>query len=464
MARILPALALALALAASHAEADPCGFVPPVVIQGSIAANITRTGDQLTFVFFKDGIEDIVINPAFKGRISEFGMLVPFPSPPALRKVADDIFQQVANAVDPPKVRVDIRLRLMAQGAAEGIPARETSWARDELAYHSVRVLKEEAVGMYQAATLEAGSAEALKKWMTENGYVYPKGMDESVSAYVRMQWCFVAIKARVGTVKEAGPKPGITTADNPLPPDAEFSGALHATGFRFKTDRCVVPMRLGTYNDGRLFNRVFYLSDAPSQIKQLPTAMVKKQIDGKTLVRNLTGPLPLEVIGGTEADLPKLYGANWEQALGLNRDPAPYNAKAKELFLTDLLAASKGRLSHTFEEEEKRLHLVAERMGLKGTQIDEFIYTAIGDQRARETAAQIGALEKMTLSVVEGDFPREILRQEDLAFAPFALPAAAPAPAGASDSSSAAAGVILVIVALLVLARVVRRRAAVKS
>lgn len=114
MSRLLPVALLALALAASQdppVTADPCGFVPPAVIVDSIAANITRTGDQITFVFFKDGIEDIVINPAFKGKISEFGMLVPFPTPPALRKVSDDVFQQIAYAVDPPKVTVDLRAR-----------------------------------------------------------------------------------------------------------------------------------------------------------------------------------------------------------------------------------------------------------------------------------------------------------------------------------------------------------------
>jgi hypothetical protein len=293
-----------------------------------------------------------------------------------------------------------------------------------QLSYSSVRVLKEEAVGMFQAATLEAGSAEALRKWMEANQYVYPKGMDEAVNHYVDERWCFVAIKARVGTVKEAAPRPGMTGTDNALPSDAEFQGALHATGFRFKTDHCVVPMRMGTYNNGRLFNRLYYLTDRPSRVDQLPEGMVKKQLSGKTLVKNLTEPLPLEVIGGTEADLPGTYGENWEQALGVDRDPVPHNGKAKELFLTDLLAVGQGRLSHTFEEEEKNLHLVAERLGLKGGEIDEFIYKAIGDLRGKETAGRLADLEKMTLTVIEGDFPREVLRSEDLTFAAFTLSA----------------------------------------
>ena len=47
-----------------------------------------------------------VIRPGFSGKVEEFGMLVPFPSPPALRKVPEDVFAQVAAAVDPPEVVV----------------------------------------------------------------------------------------------------------------------------------------------------------------------------------------------------------------------------------------------------------------------------------------------------------------------------------------------------------------------
>ena len=64
------------------ASADPCGMVPPIYVgQGT---PIARIGDQNTFVFFKDGVETFVIHPGFKGKVDEFGMLIPFPAIPEL--------------------------------------------------------------------------------------------------------------------------------------------------------------------------------------------------------------------------------------------------------------------------------------------------------------------------------------------------------------------------------------------
>ena len=59
--------------------ADPCGMVPPISLDGD-DANITRIGEQKTYVFYKDGVETIVIHPGFEGDVDEFGMLIPFPN------------------------------------------------------------------------------------------------------------------------------------------------------------------------------------------------------------------------------------------------------------------------------------------------------------------------------------------------------------------------------------------------
>ena len=47
----------------SVANADPCGMVPPIYT--GPGQPITRTGDQTTYVFFKDGVETFVIRPGF---------------------------------------------------------------------------------------------------------------------------------------------------------------------------------------------------------------------------------------------------------------------------------------------------------------------------------------------------------------------------------------------------------------
>ena len=73
-------------------------MVPPIY-KGQ-GPPITRIGLQKTYVFHKDGVETFVIRPGFSGKVDQFGMLIPFPSVPAIRKVPDNIFQQVVNAID----------------------------------------------------------------------------------------------------------------------------------------------------------------------------------------------------------------------------------------------------------------------------------------------------------------------------------------------------------------------------
>ena len=97
---LMPPAVLLLAIAVT-ANADPCGMVPPVFVGNEIP--ITRVGDQATYVFYKNGIETVVIRPGFEGKVDEFGMLIPFPS---LRKVSDNIFPHITKAIDPPEVVV----------------------------------------------------------------------------------------------------------------------------------------------------------------------------------------------------------------------------------------------------------------------------------------------------------------------------------------------------------------------
>ena len=75
--------------------------------------------------------------------------------------------------------------------------------------------------------------------------------------------------------------------------------------GFRFKTDEFVVPMRLSAFNGGDTRNVVYILSDSPRRIRSIPEEYVQRQISGEQLIQNVSNPLPLRIIGGTEKDIP---------------------------------------------------------------------------------------------------------------------------------------------------------------
>lgn len=64
-------------------------MVPPIYT-GKILP-LARVGEQRTYVFYKDGVESFAIRPGFTGKVEEFGMLIPFPTPPAVRKISDHV-------------------------------------------------------------------------------------------------------------------------------------------------------------------------------------------------------------------------------------------------------------------------------------------------------------------------------------------------------------------------------------
>ncbi len=410
-------IVLTLLLFAPPTQADPCGMVPPIYV-GNISP-ITRIGLQKTYVFYKDGIETFVIRPGFQGNVDNFGMLIPFPNPPALRKVPDNIFEQIANAIDPPEVVVDLRMQVEADFATESAAMPSAAMRGMEFSADTVVVLKQEAVGMYEVAVLQAGSAKALKRWMDQNGFQYPDGMDAVTEDYVQLDWCFVAVKTKVGNQGAVEPAPGQRQVDPALPKGSVFDGHVQGMGFRFKSDELVVPMRLSAFNGGDLRNIVYLLTDGPRKVRSIPEQFVVRQLKGKTLINNVTKPLPLRIIGGIEIEIPDYR----QKSLAEERNPAPHNAVAKELFASDLLAVETGNLSLEHEETEKELLRIGEHFGLRGADIDKQNAIALKAQREQTVKKGLDLLAGMTLTVVDGDFPREVIAKDNLTFASYNMP-----------------------------------------
>ncbi|MDA7979722.1 MAG: DUF2330 domain-containing protein [Pirellulales bacterium] len=415
MCRLVLAVLAFVIVVPGFAAADPCGMVPPIQITGTDA--ISRVGLQQTYVFYKDGVESIVIRPAFTGRVEEFGMLIPFPTPPALRKVGDDIFPHIAAAIDPPEVVLNMRARFRGQGRRTGMAGRESAQLGEK---SDVRVLNQEAVGMYEVAVLEAGSADALKTWMTDHGYRFPEGMEATCNDYVDLRWCFVAVKTKVADRSGVDPQPGMRGVTAGLPAGASFQGAVQGMGFRFQTDELVVPMRLSAFNAGDLRNVVYLLTDSPRRVRAIPEEYVVRQVKGSDLFANVTQLLPLRIVGGTRKDLSDSY----VERLKTQRDPAEKNGLAAELFAGDLLAARTEDLSHDHEEEEKMLLRIGESLSLRGAEIDAANYAALESGRQHVKDAALKDIEVMTLTVVDGDFPREVLGAQNLTFVEYTMPA----------------------------------------
>lgn len=428
---------LLFVLLVGAAGADPCGMVPPIQLPDGQKPDISRVGVQQTYVFHKDGLETFVIRPGFEGSVDEFGMLIPFPVPPSLRKVPDAIFEHIEAAIDPPPVVVYAGGMPYESRAGRAAPAPAgLSLQRDE-----VEVIREEAVGMYSVVVLKAGSAASLKRWMDDHGFRYPKGMDQACDDYVEDGWCFVAVKTRVGSKAGADPTPGMRSVDPSKPGQASFDGHVQGMGFRFESEQLVVPMRLSAFNEGELNNLVYVLSDQPVRVKNLPAEFVVRQLSGEEIYRNVTQPLPVKVIGGTLEDLDKNQLTNLETM----RDPVPKNGLARTLFASDLLAVREGKLSHRVEEEEKALLDIGERLGLRGPQVDALNRQVLDESRDLMVEKALHEMKGMTLTVVEGEFPRDVLSKENLWFVPYEIPKEK----AARDRAAIAAAPILLLLML---------------
>lgn len=414
---------LFVAIAAPHLKADPCGMVPPIYT-GDLTP-ITRIGLQQTYVFYKDGIESIVIRPGFQGNVDNFGMLIPFPTAPELRKVPDAIFEHLDNAIDPPEVLLDLRRwapgggGMGGGGFGGGGGGGVLGYAQNDIAKDQVQVINEEAVGMYEVAVLAAGSANALKKWLKENEFQYPEGMDEVTEEYVKSSWCFVAVKTKVGQKDGADPVAGQRKVNTQLPAGAVFDGHVQGMGFRFPAKQLVVPMRLSAFNEGDLRNVVYLLTDGPRRIRNIPEEYVVRQIKGRQLLENVTQPLPLRILGGTEDEIPE----NRRAQLKIDRDPNAKNGIAKTLFASDLLAVSSGNLSLELEEDEKELLKINEQFGLRGPEIDQVVLENQQEANDKIASQSLQDLQGMTLTLVDGDFPRQVIANQNLKFARYAMP-----------------------------------------
>jgi hypothetical protein len=254
---------------------------------------------------------------------------------------------------------------------------------------------------------------------MDEHGYRYPEGMDKVCDEYVDDGWCFVAVKTKVGQKRGVDPRPGQRSVQPELPAGSTFDGYVQAMGFRFRTDELVVPMRLSAFNEGELRNIVFLLTDGPRKVRSIPEEYVVRQLAGSQVYRNVTDPLPLRIINGTERDLTQWH----RQWLPKQRDPAAKNGAAKELFAADLLAVSSGQLSLPHEEREKELLAIGEHFGLRGSEIDKLNAEALKAEMDKTVTKALGQVKQMTLTVVDGDFPREVLAGQNLTFAEYQMP-----------------------------------------
>lgn len=152
---------------------------------------------QRTIVVFGDDKVSLIPQVHFEGDAREFGILVPVPALPTLSTVGSNIFTE-ASFMTQPIIRrsssgcgCDDNNQIIGPTFFRSFAAGEV--VRDEAS--GVTVISEEIVGMFEAAILQATSADDLTQWLNDNDYKFDPADALVLADYVTKNWFFVAMK-----------------------------------------------------------------------------------------------------------------------------------------------------------------------------------------------------------------------------------------------------------------------------
>jgi len=172
--------------------------------------------DQKAVLFYDKGVETLILSITFTGNAKDFAWIVPTPSRPKVDKASSELFLSLKELTRPPRPhRWSDNLGAM--------PTAEKS---------GVEVLETKEVGIYEIKVLAASKADALAKYLSENGYQFPEKGSYVLEDYVKNKWYYTAVKIRPEVVWKDVSEKLRTGQATPLK-------------LTFKSDKIVYPLKI---------------------------------------------------------------------------------------------------------------------------------------------------------------------------------------------------------------------------
>ncbi|MFJ3923442.1 DUF2330 domain-containing protein [Streptomyces sp. NPDC090022] len=214
-------LALQLGSLVNPAWACGCGAM--------VTDRMARIGvDRETSVVQWDGAtEQIVMRFTVNGNAARAAWIMPVPSRASVELADADMFDDLATAVRPER---RTRHHFWPRGRDWPFTWGERdgfAGAAPGAAGGGVGVVGRERLGDFDVARLTATDPDALRTWLTANGFELPDRLAAEVRPYVDQKWEYVAVRL-------APERQGTT-----------LNGTLEPLRIRFASDRLVYPMRL---------------------------------------------------------------------------------------------------------------------------------------------------------------------------------------------------------------------------
>ena len=192
---------------------------------------IDQSGENILFSYNDDGTVTTIVQILYQGPSEEFAWILPVPAEPTVDVGTDALFQQLAARTQP-----RFQMEFETVGTCRDEPGCYDHWGRfgdedtaggpsadgfaDAGAAPSepeVDVRLRANVGPYDVAVLAAGNADALRTWLTDNGYLIPEEAAGELDHYVELDHFFVALRLQKN--RDAGEiQPIVLTSANDEP------------------------------------------------------------------------------------------------------------------------------------------------------------------------------------------------------------------------------------------------------
>ncbi len=186
---------------------------------------IDQSGENILFSYNEDGTVTTMVQIAYQGPSDQFAWILPVPAEPQVAIGTDAVFAQLALMTSPV-----FTTRSEMVGSCRGEPTCEGAHDFDRGGYADasaaadggtslpgVDVRLRANVGPYDVAVLASGSAEALRVWLDDNGYLIPESALAEIDHYVALNHFFVALRLQKN--RSAGEiQPIVLTSSNDEP------------------------------------------------------------------------------------------------------------------------------------------------------------------------------------------------------------------------------------------------------
>lgn len=202
---------------ASPAWACGCGAYIPNADGASVAT-------ERALIAWDGTRQDMVMSFQVNGSSESAAWVMPVPSAADVSLVDSELFADLDRITAP---RVEFRDDWWPTFSWLSTGYSDSDGGVGAAAPSGVNVLNRQRIGPFDVTRLAANDANALAKWLADNGFPSPDGLEQNLSAYVKQRWELVAIKL----------VPDVTTG--------ALTGDLQPLRLSFDADSVVYPMRL---------------------------------------------------------------------------------------------------------------------------------------------------------------------------------------------------------------------------